>query len=122
MVTLSDGEWKIMNLLWEGAPYTITQIVSELKDETGWSKNTVITMLGRLEKKKAVYYEQGERAKQYYPLINQDEMSIEETNNFLKKVYSGSIKLMLNEFVSKQKLSKNERAELLDILKNGEGD
>lgn len=121
-VSLSDGEWKIMNVLWKSPPYTITQLVNELKDETGWSKHTIITMLGRLERKEAVYYKQGERAKQYYPLIYREEIEIQETNNFLSKVYSGSLKLMLNTFTSKQPLSKEERQELYDILKKGDND
>ena len=51
-ITLSDGEWKLMNRLWEG-PATITALTEGLREETGWQKNTVITMLSRLEKKGA---------------------------------------------------------------------
>ena len=53
-VSLSDGEWRIMNLLWENPPQTIMELVRALKKDTGWSKNTVITMLNRLEAKSAV--------------------------------------------------------------------
>ena len=53
-VNLSDSEWKLMNHLWQSAPRTITELTAALKAETGWSKNTVITMLGRLEAKGAV--------------------------------------------------------------------
>ena len=119
-VSLSDGEWKIMNLLWESSPYTIMQLVAKLKDDTGWSKHTIITMLGRLEAKKAVYYKEGERAKKYYPLIDREATALQETNSFLEKVYAGSLGLMLNAFVGKQNLSQEERQELYDILKKGE--
>jgi BlaI family transcriptional regulator, penicillinase repressor len=119
-VSLSDGEWKIMNLLWESSPYTIMQLVAKLKDDTGWSKHTIITMLVRLEAKKAVYYKEGERAKQYYPLIDKEATALQETNSFLEKVYAGSLELMLNTFVGKRNLSKEERQELYDILKKGE--
>ena len=64
-ITLSDGEWKLMNRLWDDAPRTITELVAALREETGWSKNTVITMLGRLEAKGAVRHEEGQRAKLY---------------------------------------------------------
>lgn len=119
-VSLSDGEWKIMNLLWESSPYTIMQLVAKLKDDTGWSKHTIITMLGRLEAKKAVYYKEGERAKRYYPLIDREATVLQETNSFLEKVYAGSLGLMLNAFVGKQNLSQEERQELYDILKKGQ--
>lgn len=121
-VSLSDGEWKIMNLLWESSPYTIMQLVAKLKDDTGWSKHTIITMLSRLEAKKAVYYKEGERAKKYYPLIDREATALQETNSFLEKVYAGSLGLMLNAFVGKQNLSQEERQELYDILKKGQED
>ena len=61
-VHLSDGEWKLMNKLWDASPRTITELTAALREETGWSKNTVITMLSRLDAKQAVYYEEGLRA------------------------------------------------------------
>ena len=35
-ITLSEGEWKIMKLLWTSAPYTLREITDALEDETGW--------------------------------------------------------------------------------------
>lgn len=69
-VNLSDNEWKLMNLLWADAPRTITELVYQLKEDTGWSKHTVISMLSRLEAKGAVRHEEGARAKQFYPAID----------------------------------------------------
>ena len=63
-ISLSDSEWKLMNRLWERSPMTIMELTAALRAETGWAKNTVITMLSRLEAKGAVRPEQGERAKQ----------------------------------------------------------
>ena len=69
MVKLSDAEWKIMIRLWESSPKTITELTAELKEETGWSKHTVISLLNRMEDKQAVSYQEGKRAKLYYPKI-----------------------------------------------------
>ena len=66
-IDLSNSEWKLMNRLWQTAPMTITELTAALKEETGWSKNTVITMLSRLEGKEAVRHEEGRRAKLYFP-------------------------------------------------------
>ena len=68
-ISLSDGEWKIMNHLWDKAPQTIMELTAGLQEETGWDKHTVITMLGRMEKKGAVSYETQGRRKQFYPLV-----------------------------------------------------
>ena len=72
-IDLSNSEWKLMRRLWERAPRTITELTAAVRDETGWSKNTVITMLSRLEAKGAVRHEEGGRAKQYFPAVRRGE-------------------------------------------------
>lgn len=115
-VGLSDGEWKIMNCLWEQAPRTITELVNALKEETGWDKHTVIPTLSRLEAKGAVHYERGTRAKLYYPSIDQTNVAIEETRNFLAKVHGGRIGSMLSAMIDQKALSKEDIDELNAIL------
>ena len=53
-VNLSDSEWKLMNHLWAHSPMTITELTADMSQKTGWGKNTIITMLSRLEAKGAV--------------------------------------------------------------------
>ena len=113
-VHLSDGEWKLMNKLWDASPRTITELTAALRGDTGWSKNTVITMLSRLEGKGAVYYEEGLRAKQYYPAVTQEEAIWEESESVLEKV--GSVGLLMSAMVESRKLTESDLAELSAIL------
>lgn len=115
MVSLSDGEWKIMNQLWERES-TITELKNELSVETGWDKHIIITMLSRMEKKGAVSYRDGGRAKVFYPLVTREEVSMQETWGFLQKVYRGSLGMMVNAMVEDQALTEEEIKELTDIL------
>lgn len=115
-VSLSDGEWKIMNSLWESGESTITELTARLGKETGWDKHIIITMLGRMEKKEAVAHRQGGRAKVFYPLVSREEVSMQETRGFLEKVYRGSLGMMVNAMVADQALSEQEIQELYDIL------
>lgn len=119
-VSLSDGEWKLMNSIWKTYPQTVTQLVAELKDDTSWSKHTIISMLTRLENKGAVKHEEGKRAKQFYPVINREDAQIEETQSFLERLYGGSLGVMVNTFVQEKGLSKSEIDELYSILKKAE--
>lgn len=119
---LSDGEWKLMNLLWEASPRTITELTAALKPGTGWSKNTVITMLSRLEAKGAVRFEQGERAKKYYPAMERVSAEKAETCDFLDKVYNGSLGLMVNAMVSSRSLTREDMDEIRRILDEAEGE
>ena len=115
MVSLSDGEWKIMNRLWE-CESTITELKNALCAETGWDKHIIITMLSRMEKKGAVAYKTGGRAKVFYPLVTREEVSMQETRGFLQKVYRGSLGMMVNAMVEDQALSEEDIQELYDIL------
>lgn len=121
-INISESEWKLMHLLWEEAPRTIMQMARQLKDGTGWSKNTIITMLNRLEAKGAVYYEAGERAKHYYPAVARNDVALEETRGFLERVYEGSLSLMVDAMLSSKALSKEDIDELYGILKKAEED
>ncbi len=115
MVNLSDGEWKIMNRLWE-CEGTITELKNALQVETGWDKHIIITMLSRMEKKGAVAHREGGRAKVFYPLVTRKEVSMQETRGFLQKIYRGSLGMMVNAMVEDQALTEEDIRELSAIL------
>lgn len=120
MIRLSEAEWKVMDALWEEAPMTITQLTRRFQDTTGWTKHTVMTFLKRMEEKGAIYYETGERAKRYYPQIDRQEAALQETEEFLGKVFGGRMGLMLNTMVERKALSGEEISELYEILRHAE--
>ncbi len=115
-INLSDAEWRIMNLLWEKAPRTMMELTNELKAETGWTKHTVMSFLKRMEAKKALHYEDGEKAKLYYPDLEREEAVLQESEDFLARVFQGKMGMMLNTMVQQQALSKEELDELHKIL------
>ena len=121
-INLSDSEWKLMNHLWEQSPLTITELTAALKPETGWSKNTVITMLARLEAKGAVRHQEGLRAKRYFPAVEREAAALAETESFLSKVYGGSLGLMVSNLVECRGLTESDIAELSAILEKAGGD
>lgn len=119
-INLSDGEWKLMNLLWQNPPKTITHLTKELEQTTGWGRNVIITMLKRLEAKGAVCHEEGERAKLFYPCVERDGAVIEETRGFLNRMYQGSLSLLVSAMVNSSGLSDEEIEELKAILDKAE--
>ena len=119
-IHLSDGEWKLMTLLWEQAPRTVTELVHAVAGDTGWTKHTIIKMLSRMEEKGAVRHEEGARAKQFYPAADRRTAVLGETQSFLKKVYGGSIGLMMSAMVEENALSPQELDQLYDILRKAE--
>lgn len=121
-ISLSDSEWKLMRRLWERSPRTITELTAAAREETAWSKNTVITMLARLEAKGAVRHEEGGKAKQYFPAIRREDAAQAETESFLSRVYGGSLGLMMTAMVESRRLTESDIAELSAILDKAGGE
>jgi len=119
-VRLSDSEWKIMEKLWENQPATIAELTALLRKETGWQKSTVITLLKRMEKKGAVTYTQGERAKQFFAALRRRDAVLDETRSFLNRTYRGSVGSMLKELIRSGAIGQKELDELRRILQEGE--
>ena len=118
-VKLSDAEWKVMEILWENSPKTMMEITNALKEDTGWTKHTVMSFLKRMEEKGALHYEEGERAKLYYPDLKREDAVLQETEEFLDKVFHGKLGLLLNAMVQQKELSEEEIEELHQILESG---
>lgn len=115
-ISLSAGEWQIMECLWEKNPKTLMEVVRELSPATGWHKSTIVTMVGRLEAKGAVSYIEGGRARLYSPTISRDQAALQETESLLHRVYQGSVGLMVNTLADGRGLSDEDIAELSAVL------
>ena len=116
---LSDSEWKIADCLWNNESMTITELTHELSPDTGWSKNTIITLLKRMIDKGAVTYVQEDRAKRFCPVIDRTEAELEETTSFLDKVYKGNVGLMISNLIGSEQLTEEQLEELRKIIKEG---
>ena len=115
-IMLQPSEWIIMEKLWEVQPKTLMQLYHELKVEPGWSKSTVTTLLGRMVDKGILYYEEGGKAKQYYPKVNRDDAAITETESLLERVYKGSVSMMMSTLIRNNNISETDMEELYQIL------
>ena len=92
------------------------QITNALKEETGWTKHTVMSFLKRMEEKEALHYEDGEKARLYYPDLMREEAALLETEDFLDRVFQGRMGMMLNTMVQQKALSEEDMEELRKIL------
>lgn len=116
-INLTDAEWNVMECLWEKSPRTGRETIDYLKERMGWSRSTTLTLLRRMEEKGAVGSELSGDVKKFIPLISREQAALQETEDFLGRVYKGSLGMMLSSFTKKQTLSKSEIDELYSILK-----
>ena len=119
-ITLSDGEWKIMKLLWATPSLSLREITDALEKETGWSRPTIHVMLKRLGEKGAVALDSSVKPQKYYPTVKRDDIAPKETESFLSRVYDGSVRMLFSALTERKKLSEKDIAELRQILDNAE--
>lgn len=119
--SLSNSEWVIMECLWDKAPLTVTQISKAMEKEIGWAKSTTKTLISRMETKGYLDYEEGAKARAYYPVVDRSEVVLAETESFLSRLYNGSLGMMVNTLVEQKNLSQEEIEELRAILDKMEG-
>ena len=116
-VQVTDAEWKIMECLWDHSPQTMGEITATLEPATGWTRQTVITLLKRMTEKGAVSMDDTGRAKKYTPLITREEASAEETHKLLNHVFSGKASLLVNQLVDSGDLSAKDLQEILKAMR-----
>lgn len=114
MVSLSDAEIHIMQIIWKYGKTTSFDILDEIKDDDTISENTIRTLLARMVKKGAIKIaEKKGKTYIYEACISKDEFLRKEGNNFLENIYQGAINSMLLNFVKENKLTKNDIEDLL---------
>lgn len=122
MKELSETEWHVLESLWADSPKVGSRIVADMEAKKGWSRSTTLTMLRRMTEKGLIDCDDGGKMKTYTPLVCREEAVKKETENFLNRVYQGSVGMLLNSFVEKKKLTAGEIKELRQILDQAEED
>jgi predicted transcriptional regulator len=121
--SLTEAEFKIMALLWDHAPRTITELTRILAPDTGWTKHTVISLLRRMVQKGSVRMAESGRAKQFYPLIEKAGMAKDQAKSLLDRLFDGKAALLMHTMVEMGGLTDEDLAELSAFIesKRGEG-
>ena len=119
-MNLSDREWTVLSALWKTGGAELVVLVSELHGETGWSRNTVLTYLTRMEAKGLVDIDKDSSPHIYRATVDRESCRQKERKSFLSRVYSGSASDLIVAFLKEEHISEEEREELRKLLDNME--
>lgn len=123
-VKLSDAEYEIMKIIWEKREQTtlFSYIMDELaRQGKPCPKNTLIVLLSRLVGKGYLSATKIGRRNEYTALISEAEYQMTQTQNFIDKVYEGSVKGLVTNLIAGDLLSDEEYEELKKLLEGGRG-
>ena len=124
---ISDAEWKVMHILWKlaglSSRVTGNDVIADIIPDTGWSPNTVRTLLSRLVDKGILHAEKQRGKKKEYPtmvytpLVSREECVAAHGQTFLERVFDGNASELLVHFVKDSRLTPEQIAKLRKMLK-----
>ena len=119
---LSDAELEIMKIVWGNHDKeTLFSYITDSLTEQGkpCQKNTLIVLLSRLVSKGFLSARKIGRKNEYTALISETEYQTAQTQNFLDKIYEGSIKGLVSNLIAGDLLTDEEYEELRKMLEGG---
>lgn len=117
-VKLFDSELKVMGVLWRQGDTSAKKISDILNAEVGWNMNTTYTLIKRCIKKGAI--ERYEPNFMCHALILEEEVQAAETDEFIDKIYGGSVDKLFAALLGRKKLSAEQIEKLKKIVEDGE--
>ncbi len=116
-IHIADSELPIMKVLWDKGELTSTEILNQLEG----NKSTLKTLLQRLVTKGAVKASEiTSRSYRYSALVSREEYTSAEGSGFLQKVFDGSARRMLLNFVKEEHITKEDLKALIDQIEEDE--
>ena len=117
MKNISEAELEVMQVLWHRGESTSLEIISDVKKKKDWKNNTIMTLVSRLVNKEFIDVIREDKSLLIYkPKISEYDYKSKETNNFIEKLYNGSINNMLVAFAKSKKLSKKDLEDLIKLV------
>ena len=115
-MNLSEREWMVLCALWETGGAELGTLVQRLQPETGWSRNTVLTYLTRMEAKGLVAIDKEASPHLYRAVPDEESCRKEERRSFVERVYSGSAGDLIATFLKEETITAEERERLRKLL------
>lgn len=116
MYKLTEAEWSVLQVLWEGKRFSLGEVVEALRPITGWSRNTVHTYLTRMENKELVLIDRTSEPHGYAAAVSREECARQERTALLNKVYGGVVGDLVTAFLKESSITSQERERLRKLL------
>jgi BlaI family penicillinase repressor len=113
---LTDGELRIMRVLWNRSQATVGEIADQIEDSPRPAYNTVLTMLRILETKGYVRHDKDGRAFVYAPVINRSEARRSALSHLLHRFFDGSPELLVLDLLGHEEASPAELERMRDLI------
>jgi predicted transcriptional regulator len=114
--SLTDGEARLMTVLWERTSATVADIVAALESEGPVNYSTVQTLLRILEKKGYVEHRKSGRAFIYRPVVDQQQARRRALKHLVSRLFNGSPSLLVLNVLEHERIAPDELKRLKQLL------
>jgi predicted transcriptional regulator len=113
----TDLELELLKTIWQRGEATVREVFQDLLENRKIAYTTVLTMMGVLERKGHLTKRSGERAYIYTPTAPQEEVVKNMVDEFVERVFNGSVQTLAVHLVGDRRISPKELAELEKLVK-----
>jgi BlaI family transcriptional regulator, penicillinase repressor len=121
--TLTDGEHRIMEVLWEKGSATVAEVAEALEGKDGTAYTTILTMMRIMRDKGYLRCRKEGRAHVYIPRVDRETAARKAVRQLLGKFFAGSPGELVLSFLRDEEISLKEIDELKrKIVEQEKGD
>ena len=117
MERIGEAEYAVMEVLWQDAPLTATEVADRVPAERGWSIRTVKTMLARLLAKGVLAHEEEGRRYLYRPAVARADYVAQESGRLIDRMFGGRVTPLVAQLAERDRLTDADIAEIEALLK-----
>ena len=117
MERIAEGEYAVMEVLWEESPLTAAEVAERVPAERGWSLATVKTMLSRLLAKGVLSHEEEGRRYLYRPSIRREDYVAEESGRLIDRMFGGRVTPLVAHLAERDRLTPADIEEIEKLLR-----
>jgi predicted transcriptional regulator len=106
--SLTEGELRLMQVLWEKATATVGEVVDALPADPPVAYSTVLTLMRILEEKGYVRHTKEGRAFVYEPLVGSKEASSNAIRHLVSRFFGGSTGQLVMKLLEEEEIDAKE--------------
>jgi predicted transcriptional regulator len=118
---LTEGELRLMKVLWEKGAGTVGDVAASLIDDPPLAYSTVLTTLRILEGKGYLRHTKNGRAFVYEPVIAQEEASRTALGYLINRFFGGSRELLVVNLLKQENIGRAELRRIKQMIAESEG-
>jgi BlaI family penicillinase repressor len=117
---LTEAEWEIMNVVWEKEPCAAGTVQEALAKSKDWAYATVKLTMDRMVKKGFLEIKKIRNLQLFRSCISEVEARRGELRKMLMRAFGGTLTPMLKFLIEHEGLSKEEAAQLRELVSKTE--